>query len=647
MSSNSKRRLVAIMFTDMVGYTALVQEDEKEARSKRQKQREVQKAATENHGGNILQYFGDGTLIVFDSAVDAVQSAIEIQTELQKDPVVPLRIGIHTGDVIIEEDGVFGDGVNLASRIESFCTPGGIFFSSKVQDEIKNHSNISTTYLGPFEFKNVRHPIDIYAAVDPNIISPEVKDFIASRADKLKSIAVLPFVNMSQDKDNEYFSDGISEEILNALTRIKGLKVTSRTSSFAFKDSKEDIKSIGKTLGVNTVLEGSVRRSGNKVRITAQLINTEDDYHYWSETYNRELSDIFEIQDEIAQKIASKLQSELGEQEEIREHIHPAKNMEAYKAYLQGMHHFYKFTPEDSHKAIENFKRSIELDPSFGPSFAGQASCLTYLGATGQKRPKDVFSAAETYARKAIELSPENALSYVALGIINLYFKWNFPAAKSFFEKAIEINPSMAESYSYLGWYYLMLENFPKHLEYQQKAYDLNPLSVQVMMNLAQAYFVTKEYKEAIKQYRSILELEPNARGAYEGLAWIELAKENYPKAIEFFKKYRSFISDPLKGWTGLGYAYAKAGETDKALEALEFTKQRQEKDQGASLEVDFAILYAGLNRLDEAFIHMQNALKDRLGGIVFLKINPIWEFVRKDERFQNIIKEINESVME
>ncbi len=647
MPIKSKRRLAAIMFTDMVGYTALMQEDENLARQKRERHRFVQKTVTEKYNGEILQYFGDGTLLIFESAVDAILAAIEIQTALRKEPQVPLRIGIHSGDIVIEEDGVYGDGVNIASRIESLSTNGSIFISDKVNDEIKNHVAIQSRYLGPFELKNVKKPMDVYAIADENVFVPESKDLAITRADKVKNIAVLPFVNMTQDQDNEYFSDGITEEILNALTRIKGLRVTSRTSSFVYKNSKEDIRTIGKILGVNTILEGSVRKSGNKVRITAQLINTNDDYHYWSETYNREIFDIFDLQDEIAEKIATKLKAEIDQKSTVHDHNEQIKNMDAYQAYLQGMHHFYKYSPEDAIKSIASFKKSIDLDPEFGPAYAGLGSSLTYLGATGQKKPVDVFPEAEEMAYKAIQLSPENSLSYVALGVINLFYKWNFPKAKSAFEKAIDLNPSSAEPYSYLGWYYLIMENYSKQLEYQQKAYELNPLSIQILLNLAQAYFVAKDYKNAILHYNKVLEIEPNVRSAYEGLAWIEMAKGEYDKAIAYFQKYRSFLSDPLKGWTGLGYAYGKAGQLENALKALENTRLRQEKDDSSLLDVDFAILNVGLGRMDEAFDFMKKSLKNRLGGVVFIKINPIWEFIRKDKRFQSILKEFNESVLD
>lgn len=634
------------MFTDMVGFTALMQENEDLARENRARHRQTLKDFTSEFNGSILQYFGDGTLIIFDSAIDAVLAALEIQKKLQKEPIIPLRIGIHTGDIVIEEDGVYGDGVNLASRMETLCTPGSIFISAKVNDEIKNHKGLKSSYLGPFELKNVKKPMDVYAVLDDEIVKPLAKELAQKRVDKMRSIAVLPFVNLSGLEENEFFSDGITEEILNALTKIKGLRVTSRTSSFAFKNTNEDIRKIGKTLGVNSVLEGSVRRSGKKVRITAQLINSEDGYHFWSETFDRELSDIFEVQDEISQIIAEKFRAEINSNESNVTSDKHDLNVEAYNSYLKGMYHFYKYTPEDTKKAVVSFKKAIELEPEHGPSYAGIASSLTYLGATGQTEPESAYSEAEQMADLAIKYNPDNYLSYFALGVINLYFKWNLPKAKSYFEKAITLNPSAPEPYSYLGWYYLIIENYPKQLEYQLKAHELNPLSIQILMNLGMAHMVMKDYEKAYKVYQKALELEPNTRGAYEGMAWIELSKENNEKAISFFEKYRSFLNDPLKGWTGIGYAYGISGKTEKAKKALENTIERQKRDKDAILEVDCAIIYAGLGELDKAAVHLENALDKRMGGLMFIKINPLWDHLRKDPRFKKIIDKINEQIL-
>src|SRR4030095_2124960 len=256
---------------------------------------------------------------------------------LQQEPKVALRIGIHTGDVAIEDESVYGDGVNLVSRIESLAVPGGIFISEKVYDEIRNQQNIETREMGYFELKNVKYPVRVFAIANSGITVPRRDELRGKTKQTNNRLAVLPFVNMSTDPDNEYFSDGITEELLNALTRVDGLQVTSRTSAFAFKGKNTDIRDIAIQLNVDRVLEGSVRKSGNRVRITAQLINAADGYHIWSENYDRDLTDIFEVQDEISGIIAGKLgKMHAAESDQLVKA--PVKNVAAYTHYLRGLH---------------------------------------------------------------------------------------------------------------------------------------------------------------------------------------------------------------------------------------------------------------------------------------------------------------------
>ncbi|MEO5906150.1 MAG: adenylate/guanylate cyclase domain-containing protein, partial [Saprospiraceae bacterium] len=288
------RQLAAIMFTDMTGYTALMHEDEQKAKVLRDKQRGTLEKLVPQYRGKILQYFGDGSLSIFNSAIDCVKCAIEVQKVLLEEPLVPHRVGIHSGDICYDGQGVYGDSVNIASRIEAVSLPGAVLISDKVYDEIKNQHEIETKSLGKFNFKNVKRPIEVYAITNEGLVVPSGAQ-LNIKAGSEKSIAVLPFVNMSSDPENEYFSDGISEEILNALTRVKGLQVSARTSSFSFKGKNEDLRQVGQKLGVSTVLEGSVRRSGKRIRITAQLINTQDGYHIFSENYDSDLEDIFEV----------------------------------------------------------------------------------------------------------------------------------------------------------------------------------------------------------------------------------------------------------------------------------------------------------------------------------------------------------------
>src|SRR5688500_2663600 len=305
------RQLVAILFADMVGYTALMQEDEYYAKLKRKRLKEVLTAQMQIYHGNILQNYGDGSLSIFKSAIDAVNCAIAIQLQLKERPSVELRIGIHTGDVTVEDDTIYGDGVNIASRIESLALGGSIFISEKVHDEVKNQQELKTQELGFFELKNVKHPVKVFAIANHGVTIPTRSEITGKTKQPSNRLAVLPFVNMSADPENEYFSDGITEELLNALTRVDGLQVTSRTSAFAFKGKNHDIRDIAIQLNVDKVLEGSVRKAGNRVRITAQLINAADGYHIWSENYYRNLTDIFEVQDEISAIIANRLRENL------------------------------------------------------------------------------------------------------------------------------------------------------------------------------------------------------------------------------------------------------------------------------------------------------------------------------------------------
>ena len=312
MPTKKNRRIAAIMFTDIVGYTALMQKDETAAMAMRVRHRSTFQKNHDAHAGEIVQYYGDGTLSTFSSAVKAVECAISIQQALQKEKPVPIRIGLHLGDIVFDGTEVYGDGVNLSSRIESLGVAGSILLSGKLNDELKNQPHVSTKSLGYFELKNIAKPIEIFAVANDGIMVPDPSDLKDVPKKETKTIAVLPFVNMSSNPENEYFSDGMTEEIINALAKIKGLKVTSRTSSFYFKNKNIPISKIGQDLNVSTILEGSIRLSGKKMRITAQLIDVVDDFHFWSETFNRSVEDIFAVQDEVSLLIADMLREHIG-----------------------------------------------------------------------------------------------------------------------------------------------------------------------------------------------------------------------------------------------------------------------------------------------------------------------------------------------
>lgn len=305
-SNQTSRQLAAIMFADMAGYTAMMQEDEMNAKSLRDRMLSVLEVLVPKYQGKIVQLYGDGSLTTFCSAVQAVRCAIEIQKELQSAPNVPVRIGLHSGDVCIDGQHIFGDSVNIASRIEALSVSGSVLISDKVYEEIKNQKEIKVACLGKYNLKNVKRQVEIFAVSAEKLTVPTQAQ-IGIQSGPQRSIAVLPFINFSANRDNEHFSDGMTEEILNALCQVAGLQVCSRTSSFTFKGQREDIRSVGKKLCVASIMEGSIRKSGNKVRITVQLIDVENGFHIWSEVFDRNLGDVFEIQEEVSGRVADKI----------------------------------------------------------------------------------------------------------------------------------------------------------------------------------------------------------------------------------------------------------------------------------------------------------------------------------------------------
>jgi TolB-like protein/class 3 adenylate cyclase/Tfp pilus assembly protein PilF len=642
MNEVSIRMLAAIMFTDMVGYTALMQQDEAKAKEKRDRHRKVLDEFVTAHQGRILQFYGDGTLSIFGSAIEAVNCAVEIQKELRKDPCIPIRIGIHSGDIVYEDEGVYGDGVNIASRIENLSVPGGVLLSEKVYDEIQNHPYLEAVYVGKHNLKNVQKPVNIYAVCTDGLTTPTVQDIAAKSNGSGKSIAVLPFVNMSGDPENEYFSDGITEEILNALSKVDGLLVTSRTSSFVFKGKNEDIRQIGEKLNVSHVLEGSVRRAGNRVRITAQLINASDGYHIWSESFDGDLEDIFAVQDEISRKIANKLREKLSLQE-IKEPLvkNYTENIEAYNLYLKSLYYWNRWDAKNIEKALKCLEKAIELDENFVLPYAGLSNCYVYLGAMGCKPNTIAYPLAKELAVTAVELDPNLMDGHLALGLVATFFDWDWKEAEIAFNKALQLNSNSARLYHGYSVFLGINGRYDEAIAAIDKAYQLDPLSIVIINARGESYAVAGYYDQAARYFRQALDLDPNFRAAMNNLGWVYLEKGELFTAIRIFEEVQKLTGSPLKGITQLGYAYAKAGLTEKALDCLEKLKQRKIQEPETSLSLDFAVLYSALGEVDEVFYHLNKAYEERLGGIVMLRHRSTWKEVRKDSRFAELMKKV------
>lgn len=634
------RQLAAILFADMTGYTAMMQDNEHLARQKRKRFKEVLETTIEKHDGKILQNYGDGSLCIFNSAINSVSCAISMQQQLQLEPKVEVRIGIHIGDIVIEEESIFGDGVNLASRVESLAVPGGIFISEKVYDEIKNHENIKTRDMGFFELKNVKQPVHLYAIANDGIIVPSRDELKGKTKQPTNRLAVLPFVNMSADPENEFFSDGITEELLNTLTKVDGLQVTSRTSAFAFKGKQDDIREIAIKLNVDKVLEGSVRKAGNRVRITAQLINAADGYHIWSETYDRNLTDIFEVQDEISGIITNRLRENFSIAKQ-GEHLvkAPTKNVEAYTLFLKGMHFYNKLTPADYYKAIEFFEQAIQLEPNYAQAYAMVACSYAYLGVTGQAIPEKVFEIVKRYSEKAMQLDNSIAESHVANATMHLMYDPDWQKGYDELQIAIRLNPAATGAYEMLATYHVFTDNIPEAVRVMEQASQMDPLSAQINHFLAEMYLFAHRYDDAAHVADKLLEIDPQMRIAIETKGWCAGMKGDWKKASEYFLEVHRLTNHPLKGLSPVGFAYAKLGETDKALETIAKIEQRQREEPNVIVDGDLLVVWWGLGNMDKVVYYFEKSIAKRASAVSFFLKYPPMKGIEDDPRIAALIK--------
>ena len=637
------RRLSAIMFTDMVGYTALMQEDESSATTLRDRHRTVLREGIEAHQGEIVQFYGDGTLSVFPSAVQAVDAAVDIQRHFRADPPIPVRIGLHIGDIVQDQDGVHGDGVNVAARVQGLAVAGSVLISGGVYEELKNHPRLPTRALGDFELKNVQRPLSIHAVATSALAVPSPADLSSSGKGTKKSIAVLPFVSMSSDPENEYFTDGITEEILNALVKFDDLMVTARTSSFVFKGKHEDVREIGRTLNVGAVLEGSVRKAGNRVRITAQLVDTADGYHLFSNSYDRVLEDIFAVQDEIARTIAQELRvlfPVAGAQAPtpVRK---PTESSEAYSLYLRGLHCWNQWTPNTTQEALGHFHDALALDPDFALAYTGVARCYTHLGTSGRLPGEEAYPAAQEAAQRAIELNPEIAESHISLGLVRLFYDWDLAAARSCLERAIELNPGSAEARHWAGTCYMASGHFDELLETAEVGASLDPLSLLALDALGSANLNAGRPREGLIHYDRALEIEPTFRTAIEGRALSYSLLGEHTRAVEEFLRYQALTPGGVGGLAAAVYLFARAGRTEEAMGYLAELEELERTSPELTLHIDFVGALAVLGRIDEAIERLERAIEARIGAVVYVRHTFFWENLRPDPRMDEILSAV------
>ncbi|MBK6484606.1 MAG: tetratricopeptide repeat protein [Chitinophagaceae bacterium] len=574
-------QLTAILFADIVGYTSLMQEDEEYAIKVREKFERTLKTEIGAHAGRIVQHSGDGALCIFNSAIEAVAAAISIQKLMQAEPTVPLRIGIHSGDIIIEEENVYGDGVNIASRIESFAVAGSVFVSEKIYDEIKNQKNISTVSLGKYQLKHVKTPVEIYAISNHGLIVPEkavlegkgkpvsgkripmavlmvtaVGILIAlallfqqkllfptkNTTPQLTALAVLPFANLSASKEDEYFTDGMCDEILTQISKIGELNVMSRTSTLQYKGTTKSVRQIADELGADVILEGSVQKSNDKFRINVQLVDAKNDKHLWAESFDRPTTDVFAVQSEIASKIAIALDAALTETEKSLFDVVPTENIQAYDFYLRGNKSIVDFwrymRSEDGYQAERMYEQAIKLDPEFTAPY--QALVDAYVSVYWEKlviNSDDYRVKAKMWLDKLIALKIDDVYTHSALATYKFKGEGDYEgslaelnivdqkigngkytyllradilrrmgridASIGYFKLQAALFPRQARGWAELAETYKLKRNFDSSLYYIDKAIEISP-DVPYYYTLKSMYYA--ELKGDVDKAQAVLD---------------------------------------------------------------------------------------------------------------------------------------------
>ena len=645
-SSDVKFEIGHVLFIDIVGYSKLlINEQSEQIQTLKEIVRATEQFRLAEAEGKLLRLpTGDGGALAFRNSAEApVLCALEISKALKSHPELHIRMGIHSGPVnevvdLNEQSNIAGAGINLAQRVMDCGDAGHILLSKRVADDLEHYPQWRSLLheLGELEVKHgVRvSVVNLYTDEVGNPQRPQkIKGITAT-----KSVAVLPFVNLSSDKHDEYLSDGMTEELINALAKVPGLCVPGRTSCFAFKGKTEaDIfRRVGDQLHVNTVLEGSVRKAGDKLRVSAQLIKVSDGYHLWSKNYDGDVKDILTFQSNVAEQVVQALQVHLGAEAARALSKKPTENPEAHRLYLLGRYEFGKYSEAGWTSSIRYYGQALKLDPNYALAYCGLADTYAYMG--GVVMPsKEAVVREKGFAQKALELDPELPEAHLSLACaLGGAFDWR--NAQIEFDRAIKLNPNLAWAYEIYAWFLGGLGRLDEAIAKDKKAIELDPLNSFFQSALAYFLYHARRYDDAIVQIRRTLDLDPTSTMARHLLGCCLLWKGDAAGAIAEFQRSKIMVTGAW--YQGLlGYAYAISGDRAKAeqiLRELEEMAKRQYVNSTA-----FADIHLGLGEKEKALDWLEKSYQDQESACWYLKVDPIYDRVRNEPRFQALLKKI------
>lgn len=705
------------MFIDIKGFAAMMSEDERRADAMRVSLFKALTESTQLYGGHVVKRMGDGALCIFNSAIQSVHAAILLQRTLKALPdPVPLRIGLHMGDVLMDEHDVYGDVVNIASRVESFAVPGCIFLSGRIYDEIKNQPDIQTKFLGSFQFTHIKVPVDLHAVSNEGIAVPgklKLKGKGVSAVDRKRRnisrislyslslltiaafsiyfvffksagqkreniIAVMPFKNLSPNNDDALFSEGISEDILTQLSKIGSLQVISFSTTKQLTDSLRFATELAREIGADFIIEGSVRRASDKLRITAQLVDAGTAQNVWAETFDRESDKVFEIQSEIARYVAGVLKTKLSASEEQQLSKKPTGNMAAYEFYLKGRDHYSHFSKQENDLAIADFKAAIVLDSTYALAWAGLGDAFSQKVRLGME--KSWLDSGRAASTRAIMLDSTASEGYKALA--NYYFLGKrYSEGVPLLQRSIALNPNNAQAIGNLGASYFVLGQYTEALTWQQKAARLSPTNFVPYYITGWIYRLLGRYHDADQWLTKALALRKQL-DIYREIGYLQLAQgkkqklastalsivaldttgaNNYQlagllmqmagKHAEAERYYRkamqiqpSAVSSPdFYGTVGMGYSLIKNGNKAEGEALLSQALAAYQKEIASGSMDDDPRVYASavcsvLGQKDKALQYLQLAVASNWVDFAFTENNPWFDAIRNEPEYKNVI---------
>ncbi len=638
----AERRLAAIMFTDLAGFTAMGQEDERKALKTLEVHRGLLRPLFAKHGGREVKTIGDAFLVEFASAVEAVLCAVEAQSavhkhNLERGDSIRVRIGVHLGDVLRKDGDLLGDAVNVASRIEPLAPPGGICVSKQVEDQTRGKTPYPLASIGPQALKNVKERIEVFLVVLP------WEDKTPLRAASRDRIAVLPLRSISPDPGDEYFADGMTEELISSISRIGGVGVIARTSVMRFKGKDTPVSQIARELGVRRLLEGSVRKQGDRVRINVQLVDASTEEQSWSEEYDREIRDVFEIQRDISREVASALRVRAleGELQEIGRDGTAAP--QAYVDYLRGRQLLSRRTGPDLLRSLSFFNDALRADPRFVKAYSGLADSYATLALLELMPPSEAFPKAKEAVLKALAVDGRVAEPHTSLALTMFQYDWDWRGAEDEFLRASALNPNYPPAHQFYADYLKAMGRFDEALGEMKRASELDPLSLAISAGLGHILYLSRDYDAAIRQYRKTVEMDPSFMQTHLWFGRPYLEKGLYPEAIGELETAVKLSGESTLALGMLGHGLASAGRKEEAQAVLDKLLARSRDEYVSSYWV--AAVYNGMKLREQTLEWLRKAVRERSSWLVWVNVEPRFDWLRDDPGFGELLGEMKFSL--